>query len=165
MKQLLTGMCLLLFLAGLAQNKKETIDWINSKIPKNPIIFGDVLKSSQKMKISPEGNFEIIIVDYELPLSSNPKAETTTILKGSFKDFNPASITIRNKGGLIFLDLQCFNSKDCINISQTGKAGISYDKNGLSFGAFSNTEENISERLKKAFAKLITLCGGKKEAF
>jgi hypothetical protein len=157
-----------LMISGLlvAQTKQETIEWINSKIPANPIVYGDFFKASQKTRINQDGTFEIIITDYEVPINpSNPKAETITTLRGNFKDFNPSSVKTRKVNGLLFIDMYCFNGKKCISISQTGKEGIEYDKIALSIGAFSVNENNIEERLKKAFIKLITLSGGKKEVF
>jgi hypothetical protein len=50
-------------------------------------------------------------------------------------------------------------------LTQTGKAGITYDTDGVTFGAYSLNEADIAERLKKAFIHLIILCGGKKESF
>ncbi len=157
---------LVLHLNLAAQTKKETVDWINSKMPTNPIVYGEYFKSSQKMKINDDGSFEIINSDYELPIHiKNPKAETVTTLKGNFKDLTPTSVTVRIQKGLVFIDINCSNGKECIATSQTGKSGAIYDKKGITFGAFYASETNIAERLKKAFTRLIILCGGKKEAY
>jgi hypothetical protein len=158
--------CHALFSFSIAQTKKETIDWLNSKFPKNPIVYGDGFKFSQRMKIDPNGTFEITNESYETPINPlNPIVETTTILKGAFKDLNPASVVIHKQNGLYFIDINCFISKDCIHISQSGKGGIKFDKSGIIFGAYYSNESNIGERLKKAFTRLILLCGGKRELY
>lgn len=167
MKQLL---CLVFYSfitsVAIGQSKTETIDWLNSKAPVNPILFGSIFKESQKFRINADGSFEITAIIYESPINPNqPKAETTTKLKGHFKDFNSNSIKIRTENKLIYVDIKCFNNKNCIQISQTGKSGIDYEKTGVTFGPYYNNEDNLPERLKKAFTQLIVICGGKKEAF
>lgn len=151
---------------GFAQTKKETIDWINAKSPKNPVVFGGTFPSSQRLIVNQDGTFKITINDYEFPLDTqDPKIQTTTTLSGDFKDFNPSSVTIRRIENLIFIDIECYNSKNCITISQVGRKGITYDQNSISFGAYNSSEANIADRLKKAFKSLISLCGGKNEAY
>jgi hypothetical protein len=149
-----------------AQTKKETVDWLNSKFNKNPIVYGDVFKFSQKMKINQDGTFEIISTDYEVPINpSNPEVASRTIIKGNFNNLSPSSITVRKSNGLLFIDIKCLGGNDCLSVSTKGDAGISYDKSGVAFGAYYDEEENIGNRLKKAFTRLIKLCGGKAEAF
>lgn len=151
---------------GQGQTKSETIDWINSKAPANPILFGSIFKESQKFRINADGGFEITAIIYETPINQNqPKAETTTILKGHFKNFSTTSIKIRSENKLIYVELKCFNNSDCIQVSQTGKSGIDYENTGVTFGPYYNNEDNLPARLKKAFTQLIVICGGKKEVF
>jgi hypothetical protein len=167
MKQSLNVLLILLLASTLnAQTKSETINWINSRAPTNPILFGSIFKESQKFRINSDGSFEITAIIYESPINPNqPKAETTTKLKGHFKDFNSNSIKVRTENKLIYVDIKCFNNSSCIQVSQTGKSGIDYENTGVTFGPYYNSEDNLPERLKKAFTQLIIHCGGKKEAF
>jgi hypothetical protein len=165
-KSILLAVTLFNALCTVAQTKQETVDWLNSKFNKNPIVYGEVFKASQKMKINPDGSFEIISTDYETPFNpSNPVAASITTLKGNFKTMSPSSVTARKSNGLLFIDIKCAGVSECIKVVGRGSSGVNYDKTGITFGAFYNDEENIASRLKKAFIRLITLCGGKKEAF
>jgi hypothetical protein len=151
---------------ALCQSKQTTIEWINSKAPNNPIVYGDFFKASSKMKINNDGTFQVTISDYESPIDPfNPRVELETVIKGNLKDFNPQSVSSRQKGKLLFIELKCRNNKDCLSIYRSGEAGIYYDKDGVSFGAYDNSEYNIAERLKKAFRQLIIYCGGVEEAY
>jgi hypothetical protein len=159
--------CLLVQFQSKAQTKKETIDWINSKFPQNPVVHGDFFKCAQRMKILPDGTFEITILDFELPF--NPmKAEiqSTTVLRGNFKDLSPSSVTTRVTDDLLFVYIKCSGGKNCTTItSQTGEKVGTIIRDGVLFGGFNMNENNLAERLKKAFTHLITLSGGKREAF
>lgn len=163
---------LFLFLLSLfsitvqSQTKQETIDWINSKIPQNPIVFGEIIKEANKMKILPDGTFEISTLYFEIPINPfNPKIETTITVRGNFKNLSPSSVTLIKKERYYFISINCNNNKECLEISRSGKEGIDHAKNGLSFGAFDAEETNIGGRLKKAFIHLINISGGKKETF
>jgi hypothetical protein len=159
-------MPLVVSIAGLGQTKSETIDWINAKSPNNPILFGSIIKESQKFKINPDASFFVTAIIYELPIDpKSPKAETTTTLKGDFKNLNPSAVRIRKEGNLIFIDVKCNSNKGCLQVDQKGRSGVDYDNSGVAFGPYYDNEENLPERLKKAFTQLIILCGGKKEAY
>lgn len=149
-----------------AQTKSETINWINSKAPNNPILFGTIIKESQKFKINSDASFQITAIIYELPIDpKTPKAETTTTLKGDFKNLNPSAVKIRKQGNLIFVDVKCNSNKGCLQVEQKGRSGVDYGNSGVAFGPYYDNEENLPERLKKAFTQLIILCGGKKESY
>jgi hypothetical protein len=159
------ALCLLITTSAFTQTKQETIDWINSK-SKHQFVTGDVFKSSQKMKINSDGSFEVINTNYDVPFNPmKPEVLCTTTLKGNFKNLSPTSVTVRKEKGLVFIDIDCSDGSNCIKTSKSGSCGIEYGTNGIVFGAFDSSEENIDTRLKKAFIHLINLCGGKKEAF
>lgn len=159
------ALCLLITTPAFTQTKQETIDWINSK-SKHQFVTGDVFKSSQKMKINSDGSFEIINTNYDVPFNPmKPEVLCTNTLKGNFKNLSSTSVTVRKAKGLVFIDINCSNGSNCIKTSKSGNCGIEYGTDGLVFGAFDGSEENIDARLKKAFIHLINLCGGKKEAF
>jgi hypothetical protein len=158
--------CFIIACDCFSQTKQQTIDWINSKIPKDPIVYGDIFKTAQKMKIFSDGSFELIIVDFEIPVNPfNPKVETTNTVRGNFKNLSPSSVTLAKRDNYIFIDINCRNNMDCLTVTRTGREGIDYAKNKVGFGAFGTDESNIGERLKKAFLHLVTLSGGKKEVF
>ncbi len=169
MKQILTLTFLAITHLMFGQTKKETVDWLNSKFPGNLYIYGTVFKETQVMKINTDGTFEIVANIHKQPIEGYPVIETKTRISGNLKDFSLSSVKKEEADGapkLFFIALTCLNSKNCVTISQTGKPGPEYSKKGVAFGAFmKNEEENISERLVKAFKHLITLSGGKKESF
>lgn len=166
MKLILTLILLLHFMQIFAQTKKETIDWINSKFPQNAIIYDEYFPGANFMKINQDGTFEIKALLYKKSaILYKAEIETTTIITGNLKNLTANSVSILKQNKLFFININCSNNNECINTFQTGRSGISYSKNGVTFGAFQLNEENISERLKKAFKHLISLCGGKKEVF
>lgn len=167
MKYLLLILVLVSFSTnGIGQTKSETIDWINSKSPNNPILFGSFIKESQKFRINSDASFLITANIYETPIDpKSPKVETTTTIKGDFKNLNPSAVKIRKEGNLIFIDVKCNSNKGCLQVEQKGRSGVDYDNSGVAFGPYYNNEENLPERLKKAFMQLIVLSGGRKEAY
>lgn len=166
MKLTLTIILILISTISFGQTKKETIEWINSKVPENAFIFGKYFKQSRKLEIYPDGTFTLTVKYYESPLNEfKPKVETISIAKGNFKNFNPSSVQVSYEKSLIFISINCYNNTSCLTNSQSGRSGIDLSTTGITFGAFDNDEDDIADRLKKAFKHLITLSGGKKEAF
>lgn len=167
-RNILVGIFILLSMQQIvySQTKQETIDWINSKVPKDPVLYGDYLKFARKMKLNADGSFEVISSFYELPVDTrSPQAASVTTMKGNFKDLSPTSVTVKSGNGLVFVHIKCSGGGDCINTIKTGNSGVYEPKDLIVFGAFYDGEENMSARLKKAFVHLIELCGGRKEAF
>jgi opacity protein-like surface antigen len=156
---------LLMTISASAQTKQETIDWINSK-SNHQFVTGDVFKSSQKMKINSDGSFVITNTDYDVPFNPmKPQVLCSSTLRGNFKNLSPTSVSVRKEKGLIFIDINCSNGSNCIKAYKSGDCGIEYGTDGIVFGAFDGSEDNIAARLKKAFIHLINLCGGREEAF
>lgn len=148
----------------LAQSKQETINWIASKFLKDPYVTGEFFKSSQKLQIHSDGSFVAVNTSYEAPLDPfNPEIHTIMTLTSNFKNFNPATVAIRYEKNLVFVVLYCTGK--CISVTKTCRDGCDHLKNVINIGAFDNGEENIGPRLKKAFVRLITLCGGKNEVY
>jgi hypothetical protein len=152
--------------AATAQTKEETIDWLNSKLPKDPYVAGDIFKSYQTMKIHADGSFTVVLKNFAVGKPpSKSSIESIYLFTGHFRDLSPTSIKIRKDGNVYFLDLTCQGSKECIKITKIKKGPGFILPTGISFGAFPEFEENILQRLKKAFTRLIILCGGKEETF
>ena len=160
-----------LFHLGFSQNKTETIDWIMSKMTNSPISDDGILGYSTRfIKINYNGEFTITERSWrkdQTPTLDDPVFVTT--FTGNMKDLNPNSVILNKEDGLVYIHSTCTNSKNCIS-QKTHKVIGSKDEyftsSSVVFGwVLPNSEPNITDRLKKAFIQLITLCGGKKEAF
>lgn len=165
MKKELLFVTFLFSLTALGQTKKETIDWLNSKFENCPIITSEVGSMARFLKINPDGSFSVQDYDYSpkvlLPTLENYRYKT--LFTGHFKDLAPNSVTTKTIKGNIYFYASCSSGK-CITQQNQGRDDFStYQTPSILLGITS--EPSLEERCKKAFVHLITLCGGKKEAF
>jgi hypothetical protein len=146
------------------QTKKETIDWLNTKFEASPIVMNDYEQYTWFLEIKQDGSFTIQEFNYSpkvlLPDTTNYRWKT--IFTGNFKDLSPNSIRTETISGKVFFYASCSNGK-CITQQDQGVDYKTFKNSDVTLGIASDA--NLEARCKKAFIHLITLCGGRKEAF
>lgn len=165
MKRQILLLLLICNLSVYGQTKKETIDWLNSKFETSPIMMSDFEQYTRFLKINQDGSFSIQSYNYSpkvlLPNSENYRWKT--LFSGNFKDLSPNSVRTTTIKGKIFFYATCSSGKCITQQDQGPKEFNSYLSSEVLLGITSDTD--LEARCKKAFIHLITLCGGKKEAF
>jgi len=177
--------CLFLSLNSFGQTKQETIDWLNDKFggSQTSIYTSDVISYARILKIKDDGSF--LITQFETWHNNNGTVSNyTSTFSGQFKNLTSNSFRFKkyeNKGKVsfsstsnTFLYLTCksgifikqIDYKEGTKPDQNQIENISSNVNEICIGIIpSSADQSLIERSKKAFIHLITLCGGKKEAF
>ncbi|GLU55115.1 hypothetical protein [Dyadobacter frigoris] len=150
--------------SAFGQTRKETIDWLNSKFESSPIIRNSIQQSTRFLKIEDTGNFSVqeflYATNVALPTSRNYNGKT--LYTGNFKDLSPNSVRSSRVYGEIFIFASCTTGK-CVNQQDQGPDFDVYKVSEVAIGVIS--DPSLEARCKKAFIHLITISGGKKEAF
>ena len=165
MKRQILLLTLLFNLTAYGQTKKETIDWLNSKFETSPIAISGFEQFCRFLRIKEDGSFSIESYDYSpkvfLPDKYNYKKKM--LVTGHFKNLSPNSIRTSTIDGIVYFYATCSNGKCIIQQNQGPDEFGSYTLSEVLLGI--TYDINLEARCKKAFLHLITLCGGKKEAF
>ncbi len=115
----------------------------------------------------------IIYKSFTEAFSKSPQLYNRNITSVSLSDLNPNSLRIRYYKDVFFVSVSTTNSLRKIKVqvpsSYANEPVSEYDTHNnstLDFGPFSiNNESNLEQRMIKALKYLITLNGGKSEAF
>lgn len=166
MKMIIQLFVIFICLDATAQSKKETIDWLNGKFSLNTSY---VIKTGEytfpytcNVHINENGTFvikteELSFKDYHVI--------NTQYAYGNIQDFNPGSAKIYNMDEYFSIQMNCTNSKSCVKRSGGYKVD-NHNSNGIGLGVMLRTNDaDFANRMLKAVKHLITLFGGKKEAF
>ena len=170
---------------SFGQTKQETIDWLNDKFggSQTSIYTSDVISFARILKIKDDGSF--LITQYETWHNNNGTvSHYTTTFSGHFKNFTSNSFSFKkyeNKGKIsfsstsnTFLYLTCksgifikqIDYKEGTKPDQNQIQSITSNLNEVCIGIIpSSADQSLINRSKKALIHLITLCGGKTEAF
>ena len=161
MKKIFLIVIFFLSLCMYSQSKKETIDWLNTKLQYTPISISGNMESTFKTQINDDGT---------LSNMSTQKAQITgysdvTIFSGHLSKLNPNSLKIhKNSQDRFYISAIC-TTGNCISQDSSYENGekANYKINEITLCVIDDVE--VAERCKKAFTHLIRLYGGKKEIF
>jgi hypothetical protein len=192
MKPIAIAICsLVLALPSLAQSNKskpatnakptrtETVQWLNSKMadkPSSPINDNGTVNRVIE-SISPDGriyNQDLIIYkSFSEVFKEKPKLDNRNITVCWLMDLNPGSLTVRHYKNVFYISASTTNSLKKVKVSFPGQYAdepeYEYTTRHLTsveFGPFETDQtNNFEERVVRALKHLITLNGGKGEAF
>lgn len=138
---------------------EETVDFLNSKLSKQ-IGTRSITVSIDKSKC------QLIIIDY-----NKDDSQITEKAYIPLNKIDPSRIEVFQPKGFerIKLDINILNDEKLIKYVQTYKSGVVKDTfydhwHQFDFDMLA-LQNNIPERVKKAFIHAIKLCGGKQEKF
>lgn len=160
----------LVFMIGesAAQTRAETVNWINLKYRNSGLIKDPVNDQQSFLRINRDGSFEIKANLYEPgAIITYKNLRNAYVIRGHFRDLNPESVRYAVEGDRLILYAQCGNNSQCIRQVETkkDKSADSTLANSVMFGPILiNKEQGLPAEAVKAFRRLITLDGGKKDS-
>lgn len=146
------------------QTKQDTIDWLNDKFKDGPYMIGPLGREARFLKIFNDGSFEIKCESWNKNASIVSSPNYTYKIKGNFKDLSTNGVVTRitNQNQLL-IQVNCAKG-ECL--TQINDDGTVYKSDRTLIGVTDiSFDKTMEKRGKSAFIHLITLCGGKKEAF
>lgn len=163
-KSALILLLLLVAATGKTQTFYETLQWLNSKIVPLRTIESESL-DKQYFEIKQLLGCDCQVNNFTYSFEKF-KFERTHDFVFSFSDLNPQSLEIfeREKGQVY---LRFFTTNNAKVIKQRQVDFPDYYQSTLAFGPYDpkNLPKGLLERIQKAFAHAIEICGGKAEQF
>lgn len=149
--------CLFFYCDAAAQNKKELIDWLNSRFQNSPVMSYETGTKTRFLKIADDGSFTIRAYDYP-PKIALPNEKNYTAgyrFMGHIKDLDPATVRTSTFRGNLFLFARC-KTANCIVQESLGKQDYGeYQLNEVLLGVTSAL--NLEEKAKQTIIQLIKI--------
>ena len=164
------------------KDKKETIDWLNSKFGENVQVIRPTKNSSlyTRLKIDYDGNFTV--THYSELNNQNDELiqKDISTFSGNFKNLSLSSFNVREVENNTFVSKKCYyifmsclsdycitqtSYKNFTQIEQNQVDNIFHNKEVLLCYITDNMDYGLVERSKNAFIHLTELFGGKEEKF